>query len=203
MSRIANRTRREYRSELRAQQAEETRVRILDATVRLAARGLATTSIPAVAREAGVSVPTVYRHFRTKEELFAALYPHVVYRSASVQLSMPGSIDEFGPMLRTQFAHLDAMGDVERVALASPAGEEARRAQMPNRIALTRKLVDGIVPDGSPVDRERLSRLLVVLTGTAAFRTWHDHVGSSVDQAAEDVEWAVRALIAASTEDES
>ena len=74
---------------------------------------------------------------------------------------------------------------------------------MPNRIALTRKLVDGIVPDGSPVDRERLTRLLVVLTGTAAFRTWHDHVGSSVDQAAEDVEWAVRALIAASTEDES
>lgn len=193
---------RPYRSQLRRRQAEETRGRILDATVRVMAQGLAGTSIPAVAREAGVSVPTVYRHFRTKRDLFAALYPHMVYRGAMARLPLPDSLDGFGPGLRRQFASLDAMGDTERAAMASPAGEEARRANMPARIARTRELTDAILPAGSSIDRERLTRLLVVLTGAAAFRTWRDHLGSSPDDAADDVEWAVRALIGASTRNE-
>lgn len=199
MKRIAKDAPREYQSALRERQAKETRGRILDATVRVMARGLATTSIPAVAREAGVSVPTVYRHFRTKPELFAALYPHVVYRAAAYRLPLPGSLDEFGSGLRKQFAALEGMGDVERAALASPAGEEARRTQMPGRVARTRELADAIVPADSTVDRERLTRLLVILTGSAAFRTWRDHLGCTPDEAADDVEWAVRTLIGART----
>ena len=67
---------RPYRSELREEQAESTRSRILDATMRVMGRGVASLSIPAVAREAGVSTPTVYRHFGTKHDLLDALYPH-------------------------------------------------------------------------------------------------------------------------------
>jgi AcrR family transcriptional regulator len=199
MNRIASPAARPYHSELRKRQAEETRSWILDATVRVMGRGLASTSIPAVAREAGVSVPTVYRHFRTKEELFAALYPHVVYRGKMRQLPVPESLDGFGPGLRMQFASLDAIGDAERAAMASPAGAEARRSSMPSRIARTRELTDAIVPDGSTIDRERFTRLLVVLTGQAAFRTWRDDLGCTPDEAAGDVEWVVRTLIGAST----
>jgi hypothetical protein len=68
-------TSRVYGSPLRVHQAEETRERILDATVRVMARGLTSVSIPAGAREAGVSVPTIYRHFGTKTDLLAAVYP--------------------------------------------------------------------------------------------------------------------------------
>lgn len=204
MNRIANaEAARPYRSELRKRQVDETRSRILDATVRVMARGLASTSIPAVAREAGVSVPTVYRHFRTKRDLFSALYPHMVYRGAMAQLPLPDSLDGFGPGLRKQFASLDAVGDVERAAMASPAGEEARRSNMPHRVARTRELTETIVPKGSTIDRERLTRLLVVLTGAAAFRTWRDHLGCSPDEAADDVEWAVRTLIGGSTRNDS
>lgn len=200
MNRIATAdTVRPYRSELRMRQAEETRNRILDATVRVMGRGLASTSIPAVAREAGVSVPTVYRHFRTKEDLFAALYPHVVYRGKMRQLPLPESLDGFGAGLREQFASLDAIGDAERAAMASPAGEEARRSNMPSRIARTRELTDAIVPADSTIDPDRLTRLLVVLTGQAAFRTWRDDLGCSPNEAADDVEWVVRTLIGAST----
>jgi AcrR family transcriptional regulator len=203
MNRIANDGRREYRSALRDRQAAATRSRILDATVRVMGRGLAGTSIPAIAREAGVSVPTVYRHFRTKRDLFSALYPHVVYRGAMSQLPLPDSLDGFGPGLRKQFASLDAVGDAERAAMASPAGEEARRSNMPSRIARTRELTDAIVPAGATIDRERLTRLLVVLTGHAAFRTWRDHLGCSPDEAADDVDWAVRTLIASGTGNDS
>jgi AcrR family transcriptional regulator len=198
MSRIAKGSRREYHSALREQQAEETHRRILDATVRVMAGGLANTSIPAVAREASVSIPTVYRHFATKEELFAALYPHMVYRTAAARLRLPTSLDEFGPLLAAHFTSLDGIGDVERAAMASPAAREVRRANMPERIALTRRLTGAIVPTGSSVDRDRLTRLLVVLTGTAAFRTWRDDLGCSPEQAADDVDWAVKTLIAAS-----
>jgi AcrR family transcriptional regulator len=202
MNRIAKDSRREYHSALREEQAEETRRRILDATVRVIAGGLASASIPAVAREAQVSVPTVYRHFGTKEDLFAALYPHVVYRAASARPPLPASLDEFGPGIRRQFASVDALGDAERAAMASPAAREVRRANMPARIELTRQIAESIVPADSPMDRERLTRLLVVLTGMAAFRTWRDDLGCSAEEAADDVDWAVRALIAAGAEEQ-
>lgn len=201
MNRIANK-RREYRSALREEQAEATRLRILDAAVRVLARGAASASVPAIAREAGVSVPTVYRHFGTKEELFAALYPHMVYRAASVEFDQPGSIDDFGRGLRAHFGRLDSLDEVSRAALSSPAAEEARRANMPRRIALTRGIVDRITAPGRGIDRDRLTRLLTVLTGTAAFRTWRDHLDSSVDEVVADIEWAIRALVSASTREE-
>ena len=73
MTRIPTGAVRAYRSQLRVLQAEQTRARILDATVRVMARGLTSVSIPAVAREAGVSVATIYRHFATKRDLLATL----------------------------------------------------------------------------------------------------------------------------------
>jgi hypothetical protein len=126
----------------------------------------------------------------------------MVYRGRMLQLPLPESLDGFGPGLRKQFASLDAMGDVQRAAIASPAGEEARRSNMPGRIARTRQLAEAIVPAGSAIDRERLTRLLVVLTGQAAFRTWRDDLGCSPDEAADDVEWAVRTLIGANRGDD-
>ena len=94
MTRISNPPAREYRSELRAQQAEETRARILEATARVMARGIATISIPAVAREAGVSVPTVYRHFGSKRDLLSAIYPYALKRAGAHEPPFPESLDE-------------------------------------------------------------------------------------------------------------
>jgi AcrR family transcriptional regulator len=54
-------SRRKYNSPLRADQARQTRTRILDAAYRLFAdRGYAATTIAAVADEAGVSPETIY-----------------------------------------------------------------------------------------------------------------------------------------------
>ena len=57
----------------RAEQVEETRQRIVDATVRLHTTvGPANTTITGVAEEARVTRLTVYRHFPDAESLFAA-----------------------------------------------------------------------------------------------------------------------------------
>ena len=57
----------------RAEQVEETRQQIVDATVRLHTTvGPSKTTITGVAEEAGVTRLTVYRHFPDVESLFAA-----------------------------------------------------------------------------------------------------------------------------------
>ena len=202
MTRIANTEGRTYRSDLRAEQAEITRSRILDATVRLTAGGLPFLSIPAVAREAGVSVPTVYRHFRTKRDLLAAVYPYVVRGAGLDTLVRPRSIDELRDGLPTYFARTDSLGDLARLAMASPASEEVRRLNIPDRLGMFRGIADSIVPKPSRADRDRIARLLVVLTASSALRMWRDQLGSSVEEAADDVDWAIRALIASASSGE-
>ena len=198
MTRIVNTGTRTYRSRLRAEQAEETRARILDATGRLMARGIASLSIPAVAREAGVSVATVYRHFATKQQLVEAIYPHVMRRAAINQPPPPRSISELGDGVRWYLEHLDSLDDQARAAMASGAADEVRRATMPNRVAVFRELADSVVPKLADADRDRLARLLVVLTQSSSLRMWHDHLGLSVEEVAEEIDWLVKAAIATS-----
>ena len=62
-----------YHSPLRAQQARETRQRILDAAVALFSdRGWSATTLKAVAEEAGTAVDTVYSAFESKVNLLMA-----------------------------------------------------------------------------------------------------------------------------------
>ncbi|MEA2650654.1 MAG: Bacterial regulatory protein tetR family [Chloroflexota bacterium] len=199
MTRIANEAGRAYRSALRAEQAEATRARILDATIRVIAGGLAYVSIPAVAREAGVSVPTVYRHFATKRDLLAAVYPHSVRGSGLDKLVRPHSMDELLGGLRTYFERTDSLGDLARLAMASPGADEVRALNMPERLAMFRRIADSVDPRPSEADLDRIARLLVVLTASSALRLWRDQLGSSVDEVADDVDWVIRAVIASAT----
>jgi len=200
MTRIVNRPGRAYTSKLRAEQAQETRARILDATTPLMARGVARLSIPAVAREAGVSVATVYRHFATKQELIEAIYPHVMQRAATNRPPPPRSISELRDYGRWYLEHLDSLDDQARAAMASGASDELRRASMPDRVAVFRAVADSVEPRLAEADRDRLARLLVVLTQSASLRMWHDHLGLSVDEVADEIDWLVRAAIAAAHE---
>lgn len=54
------------------------RERLLDAATRIFATGGPQASLEAVAREAGVGIGTLYRHFPTREALFEAVYRHEV-----------------------------------------------------------------------------------------------------------------------------
>lgn len=70
----AHEQRRRYRSPLRSQQAEQTRAAILDsATVLFSARGWTGTNMRDVAEGAGVTVETIYAHFRSKPGLLRAV----------------------------------------------------------------------------------------------------------------------------------
>jgi AcrR family transcriptional regulator len=202
MNRIAAGTMDAY-NELRAAQAQETQTRILEATLRVMARGVASVSVPAVAREAGVSVPTVYRHFSTKQGLLAEVYLYVVRRAAPAEFALPRTLDELRDGVRVMFEGLDSSDDLARAAMASPAAAEARRMGMPARLEIYRRLADAIAPNLTQPDRARIARVLTILISSSALRLWRDHLGSSVEEAADDIDWVIRAAIAASTGSEA
>jgi AcrR family transcriptional regulator len=54
------------------------RERLLEAAADIFSRGSAQASLEAVARQAGVGIGTLYRHFPTREVLFDAVYRHEV-----------------------------------------------------------------------------------------------------------------------------
>jgi AcrR family transcriptional regulator len=70
-------SKRPYRLKKRAEAMDDTRRRITEAAVELhTSVGPARTTISAVAERAGVQRHTVYRHFPTEEDLFAACSAH-------------------------------------------------------------------------------------------------------------------------------
>src|SRR4051794_25144774 len=104
----ATRTRR-YTNTRREQQAAQTRELILGAVVRVLAGGLADVSVPAIAREAGVSVRTVYRHFPTKRDLLLALGEHMDRQAGYEMEPRPRTLDELADAVRVAFRTADTL----------------------------------------------------------------------------------------------
>ncbi len=80
--------RKPYQSQLRQGHREQTRDLILEGLIKTMAKGVVTWSIPDVAREAGVSVPTVYRYFRTKKDLVQALGVYVLRKAGIASMGL-------------------------------------------------------------------------------------------------------------------
>jgi AcrR family transcriptional regulator len=179
----------------RAAMADETRVRILDACTAILARGITELSIPAVAREAGVSVPTVYRNFADKKTLVAATMEHL--RSKRGPFPSPTHVTELPDVIRKQFAQASSLDETVRAALVSEpvvaarhdAGEGARRR------GVMEKLLADDLRGLPPHERDMAVSAAIVLCSSLtlnAFRLIH---GSTPEQAAEAVTWTLSRML--------
>jgi AcrR family transcriptional regulator len=101
---VAARTNRRYRSPLRAQQAEQTRVALQRAAAQLfTTRGWAGTGMRDVAREAGVATETLYAHFSSKKKLLQRVIDvAVVADDLAVPLAERSEFAELGDGSRAQ-----------------------------------------------------------------------------------------------------
>lgn len=188
-------SRRRYTSALREEQADATRTRILEALIRTMAAGVAGLSIPAVAREANVSIPTIYRHFGSKQGLVEALNPYVISKGGLMPDAMPQTIDEMGPLFRVLFRNLDSMDLTLRAAMASELGQEVRQATMPKRRVMIRDFIGRVAPELPDAELQRVADLALLLVSTAGFRAYKDYLGFGPDASAELATWAIRTLI--------
>jgi AcrR family transcriptional regulator len=142
----------------RAEQVDETRERITEATVRLHTTvGPAHTSIAAVAQEAGVTRLTVYRHFADLDALFVACRAHWVAQNPrpdpGAWLAIPDLEDRvrraFGELYGWYRDHADELYPIYRDAGAMPLSAQRATAEG-NRLLADSLLAGhaGIDPDG-------------------------------------------------------
>jgi AcrR family transcriptional regulator len=182
MGSVKKRPSRPYDSTQRLQQAQQNRARVLQAAQRrFLAAGYAATTIAEIARDAGVSVETVYKTFATKAGVLKALF----------DVSVAGD-DDPTPMIQR---------DVIQKVLAAP--EAARKiaiyarhlaSTMPRSAPVQLLARDGAAssPDAATVWKQIRQETLTAMTMFAAdlAKTGQLRVGAAK---ARDVLWTYHA----------
>src|SRR5919112_90944 len=192
---------RKYDMKRRAERQEETRRRIVEATVELHQTvGMARTTISAIAEKAGVQRLTVYRHFPDERVLFQACTGHW---SAANPPPDPGSwsqITDPHERLRAALSEVYAyhrqtepmMSNVVRDAQVHPLTREMAEPYFQHWERMRYVLATGWgVGDG------RLAILLGALGHALDFQTWRSLVrqqGLGDEQAVEAMAGMVRCI---------
>lgn len=164
-----------YHSPLRARQAAATRRSIVDAALVLFGQhGWAATTLPAIAKEAGVSVDTIYSVFGTKSALLLDV----------VHLAIVGDDDGVEMAERPEFALLGKGRRHERIR----AGVRYTLQVYDRSVPILRALREAAASD--PVARERFERYdddrrALVAAGTALM------LGSEPTEEQVDAVWAL------------
>lgn len=109
-------TKRPYTMTARAEQAERTRLRILDAAVQLGDRRLVSDiSLEDIAEAAGVSVQTVLRKFGNRAALIDAAFRHAASQIIAERRAPVGDVDA---AIRLIVDHYEKRGDGVLLRLA-------------------------------------------------------------------------------------
>lgn len=193
--------RHDYQSPLRQEQVRRTREQILEGLIQTMARGgIADLSIPAIAREAGVSVPTIYRYFRTKRELVEALGSYTLQKIGSdLPPGPPRNPEELIDIIKALFSKYDGADEMLRAAVMSEQAYELRRELLPQRLALIDEALRPVMERFDEADRIRLRNSVFILTTTAVFAAFNSYLNLSGTEAADTVAWAIRTLTCASS----
>ncbi len=187
---------RDYQSPLRQEQARRTREQILEGLIQAMAHGgLADLSIPAVAREAGVSVPTIYRYFRTKRELIESLGSYIIQKAGITPASPPPrSPEELSALVKDLFLTYEGADEMLRAAAMSELSYEMRQLALPRRLELIEEALQPVADRFDETERIHLRNSVFILTTTAMVRAFKDYLNLSGEEAAETVAWAIRTL---------
>jgi AcrR family transcriptional regulator len=193
----AGRKSRTYRSPLREKRATQTRERILDGLVHVMAHnGIGELSIPLVARQAGVSIPSVYRYFPTKRDLVSALDDYA-HRKGSFTLAEFPPMETPEDLARTiplQFERREAIEATLSAAMNSRLGYAMRRPEFEERAKVFAKALQPAAKTLSRKERQFLTDVVFVLSSFACVRAFKDYLGLNTDEASSRVTWAIRML---------
>lgn len=126
---MADGTKAPYQSPLRARLKEQTGHIILDAVGSVIRESdLASVSIAEVARTAGVTEQTVYRHYRTRDELIRAFVKwHLEQAVGGPDIQLPRTIDELLTWVESRYSAWEADRQIVSETYLSPIGRELRQ----------------------------------------------------------------------------
>ncbi len=187
---------RTYVSPLRAEQAEATRKRILEAIVRLVGQGNQEFTYSAIAREARVSVPTVHRHFPTRQALFEAF---CCFAEAQQAQEVPEDLseEELRAMIHAFYARFDdPKGFHARASRLNTLFEMSRAVTVPRRRAVMTRILDRRAPGVPEPQRTWILDLAVVIASSATAESFRGYLDLSGAETADRVLFALDSLFA-------
>jgi len=187
---------RAYNSELRKVQAEQTAGIILDAVLVLLNRGDKELAYTSIAKEAKVSVPTVYRHFPTPADLLRALGARDEERHAELRFPSELGLEQASALLDTFFQRFDDPNDPLQGGRLNIIWEFSRVATVPKRRAYLEALVDRELPGLAPHERALLVDNGIVLISSAAGEIYRGYLGLRAGEMAERVRYVLNAMFA-------
>ncbi|MCC7538897.1 MAG: TetR/AcrR family transcriptional regulator [Deltaproteobacteria bacterium] len=192
-------SRRTYNNALREEHAQRTHDRILDAFVEILQDDPDDVTIPMVAARAGVSVPTVYRHFASKDELTKALQARIDARIGAEPTAIPANPEELFEHIRRGLARFDRLeGSLKRLGHIRLA-RESKRARVVRKLEMLDRALAEPLSRMSTHDRTMLRDVIVVLVSSSAVAAFEEYLGLSGEASAERIEWAVRQLVGGPT----
>ncbi len=193
---------RRYNNRQRQQQAEQTRIAILQALAsQLAANNSADFSVAEAARDAGVTSRTVFRHFPTKESMLEALSEWVLGITGRVPI--PTTPDELPETVSSSYQMFEDNAELMRALLLSDLGRGIRSRLSPRRreglSAATHLATQGLPPRQAAAVEGVLNHLIT------ADAWWHlrDAFGVQGNDSAAVVSWLIRLALNALREGEN
>lgn len=185
-----------YSSPLRDEQKAQTRQRILQAALRVLEKGQATDlSYAAIAEAAQVQERTVFRHFPSKPELFAALWhvfdedmgPNVMVETEAEYIAAPQRV----------FPAFDRNEALMRALWTLPEGRAIRLALNDRRKSAVRKAGAAAVSGLNAEEARWLIAVAQLLYSGAAWSTMKDYWGFTGEEAGRASSFALELLFSA------
>jgi AcrR family transcriptional regulator len=179
-------------SALRARLAETTRTVILDAlVVELGERGAFDFSYYELARRAGVSVRTIYRHFKTRDDLLDALSRRL---NKEVAFEYPRSREGLVALIRVLFPRFDRHAALIGAQLQAGLGGRVRARARHKRASVMQEVLTERLPH-LPTERVRaVSGVLGCLISASSWQRLRDELGLPGEESGEVTAWAVDTL---------
>lgn len=174
-------TKRSYTMRVRAEQAEQTRRRILEATIALAFEvPLAMCTLPAVAERSGVSVQTILRGFGSRDGLFEAAIEH---GRAEILAERPADPDDLPRSIDLLVDHYERRGDGTLLLLGQETWEPLALTVTTGGRAAHRAWVERTFAHSlehrTPAARDEVVDLLVAATDLYTWKLWRRDRGLS------------------------
>ncbi|GLR85327.1 TetR/AcrR family transcriptional regulator [Bradyrhizobium iriomotense] len=187
-------TAKRHEPSLRDEYAEMTRQRIVAAFVEtLEDEAADDISMAAVAKRAKVAERTIYRHFKTRAELFAAAGEWIENNVFSyIPFTSP---DELPDIFRKLCKRFDRHPHLARAIAMTRAGRRVRAGFRRHLIEQHRKAMAPLVQHLSAKEVRQAEALASYLNNVLAWNAMREDFGMSSTDVADAIEWALTTLL--------
>lgn len=156
-----------------------------------------TVTFAEVARVAGITMRTIFRHFPTREELLSAFWKWQLEQTGGQAVLGPPSLEGLLEKIKELFESLDAEENLIRAVISSPEGREIRKEA--NRIRLEKMLefVKTVVPELSKRERHSMASGIISVSSVLSWLFMRDNCGYDGKRAGEAAALTVQMIIEA------